>query len=315
MRAVIFCARSDVAALVNMTYPPILDRLGLGPPVQISPVGGGCIANAQHAVFADGSDVFVKTLQNAPRMFECEATGLRALAEAGAIRVPRVLAVDPDALVLEMIHETHRKEGFFESFGRAFARLHQHRGPSFGFRHDNFIGATTQVNTPLEGDWGVGAVRENALENGASWPEFFIERRLRFQVRLAAERRHGRELGQLLDGAESRIAELLGAAVEPPSLLHGDLWGGNFIADERGEACLIDPAVYYGHREADIAMTRLFGGFERSFYEAYADALPLEPGDQERLPIYQLYHILNHLNLFGRAYYSQAFNILQRYSD
>ena len=106
----------------------------------------------------------------------------------------------------------------------------------------------------------------------------------------------------------------MGSAIEVPGILHGDLWGGNYIVDDRGEACLIDPAVYYGHREADLAMTRLFGGFEPSFYEAYAEASPLAAGHEDRLPIYQLYHVLNHLNLFGSGYFEQAKRILQRYA-
>lgn len=105
---------------------------------------------------------------------------------------------------------------------------------------------------------------------------------------------------------------LLGKVAEPPSLLHGDLWAGNFIPDEEGEACLIDPAVYYGHREADLAMTHLFGGFGEDFYRAYEEEFPLQPGHPERQPVYQLYHLLNHLNLFGRSYYAQCENILKK---
>ena len=283
-----------------MTYPAILDELGCGEPVQLAGIGGGCIADARVATFADGSSVFVKCAAGTPGMFEREAEGLCALASAGAIRIPKVLAVGDETLVLEMIHEAPQKDGFFESFGRAFAKLHDHRGPSFGFPHDNFIGSTAQCNEPLD---------------GFGWPEFFLQRRLRFQAKLATSRGHGHEIEDLLDRAEGRITELLGAAIELPSLLHGDLWSGNFIVDERGEACLIDPAAYYGHREADLAMTRLFGGFSSAFYAAYDEALPLAPGHEDRLPIYQLYHLLNHLNLFGGAYYAQSVRILQRYAD
>ena len=282
-----------------MTYPAILDELGRGAPVQLTGIGGGCIADARVATFADGSSVFVKCAAGTPGMFEREAEGLRALASATAIRIPEVLATGDEALVLEMIHEAPQKDGFFESFGRAFAKLHDHRGPSFGFPHDNFIGSTAQCNQPLD---------------GFGWPEFFLKRRLRFQAKLAASRGHGHEIEHLLDRAEGRITELLGAAIELPSLLHGDLWSGNFIVDERGKACLIDPAAYYGHREADLAMTRLFGGFSSAFYAAYDEALPLAPGHEDRLPIYQLYHLLNHLNLFGSAYYAQCMRILQRYA-
>ena len=282
-----------------MTYPAILDELGRGEPVQLKGIGGGCIADARVAKFSDGSSVFVKCAAGTPGMFEREAEGLRALASAAAIRIPEVLAVGKEALVLEMIHEAPKKGDFFESFGRKFAKLHDHHGPSFGFPHDNFIGSTPQCNQPLD-------------EPG--WPEFFLERRLRFQAKLATDRGHGHEIEHLLDRAEGRITELLGAAIEPPSILHGDLWSGNFIVDDRGEACLIDPAAYYGNREADLAMTRLFGGFGSEFYAAYDEASPLVPGHEDRLPIYQLYHLLNHLNLFGSAYYAQCMRILQRYA-
>jgi fructosamine-3-kinase len=294
---------------VAKAYPPILDQLDRGAPVKLAGVGGGCIADAQVASFVDGSKVFIKRAEGVPGMFKREAEGLNALAEAKSIRVPQVLAVDEHALVLEMIQQAPKRPGFAESFGRGFAHLHDHRGKAFGFAHDNFIGSTPQLNEPLSGPWN-----ETETEDGSIWPAFFLERRLRFQVRLAANRGHGHELEHLLDRAETRITELLGAATEAPSILHGDLWSGNFIVDERGEACLIDPAVYYGHREADLAMTRLFGGFESDFYRAYEEASPLAAGHEDRLPIYQLYHILNHLNLFGGGYYGQSKRILQHYT-
>lgn len=292
----------------QVDYPPILDELGLGAPVGMRGLGGGCIADAAVAEFADGSRVFVKRAAGQPEMFECEATGLRALAAADAIRVPGVLAVAADALVLEMIESAPRKAGFFEDFGRRFAALHRHRGKTCGFPHDNFIGSTPQPNRPLDGPWEAAAP-----DDGSGWTEFFVERRLRFQAHLAAERGAG-EFQRLLDRAEGRISDLLGTAPEAPVVLHGDLWGGNYIVDEVGAACLIDPAVYYGHREADLAMTRLFGGFDRAFYSAYAEAAPLAAGYEDRLPIYQLYHVLNHFNLFGGGYGAQSRRILQRFA-
>jgi fructosamine-3-kinase len=249
---------------MSPAYPPILDQLGLGAPTRVSSVGGGCIADARIAVFENGVHVFVKTAAHYADMFSREAEGLGALAEAEAIRVPEVLAVSPEGLVLELIEKGTRVPDFYESFGRGFARLHEFRGKACGFAHDNFLGSTPQPNRPL------------------------------------------------LDQAENRIMELLELAVEAPSLLHGDLWGGNYLVDERGQACLIDPATYFGHREADLAMTRLFGGFEPRFYSAYQEALPLADGHEQRLPIYQLYHLLNHLNLFGSSYYHQSRSILQR---
>ena len=277
------------------SYPLILDTLGRGNPVRMERVGGGCIADARLAYFADETSVFVKTARSIQGMFEAEAQGLRELASAEVIRVPRVLAVGDDALVLERIQPAAEKPGFFESFGRAFSRMHQHRGAAHGFSSDNFIGSTPQVNTPLE---------------APGWPEFFLQQRLRFQVRLTVNNGFGDELGSLLDRAEDKITGLLGEFVEAPSLLHGDLWSGNFMVDEQGGACLIDPAVYYGHREADLAMTRLFGGFPADFYGAYEELTPLAPGHRQRLPVYQLYHLLNHLNLFGKAYFAQCRQIL-----
>lgn len=295
-------------------YPSILDELGYGAPSGLTRIGGGCISNAAVADFKNGSRFFVKWVTGgrgsmAPEMFEREAEGLRALAATGAIRVPRVLAISRQALVLEMIDAAPRKRDFAADFGRRFAALHDHRGKACGFMHDNFIGASRQYNAPLDAPWD-----EAAEDDGSGWPEFFLERRLRVQAAMATRNGYGRDLELMLDRAEPRILEHLHAAKEKPSLLHGDLWGGNFIVDEQGEACLIDPAVYYGHREADLAMTRLFGGFEPSFYRAYAEASPLAPGHEDRLAIYQLYHVLNHLNLFGAGYFEQSKRILQRYA-
>ena len=290
-------------------YPKILDQLGLGSPVSLTGISGGCIADARVARFEDGTEVFVKTHAGYQDMFQREAEGLRALAEAQAIRIPGVLAVNSSALVLEMIRPAPRKAGFAESFGQRFARLHQFRGPACGFEHDNYIGATQQRNDPVKERW-----QSAKDDTGLDWPEFFIERRLRFQAELAAERGYGHDLTRLLDRAESTLDELLRSAIEPPVILHGDLCSGNVIVDDRGEACLIDPAVYFGHREADLAMTRLFGGFEPAFYRAYDEALPLAPGYRERLPMYQLYHVINHLNLFGGGYGEQARRILLAYT-
>lgn len=302
---------------MGRSYPSVLDELGAGPPIGLAGISGGCIADAAIATFEDGSKVFIKSArksagsieQGAPEMFQREAEGLRALAVASALRVPEVLAVSEDAIVLELIREAPKKPGFAEAFGQGLAQLHEHRARTCGFPHDNFIGSTRQLNAPLSGPWD-----EAGGDDGSGWPEFFMERRLRFQVRLVASSGYGHEFEQLLDKAEMGIVELLSSATEVPRILHGDLWGGNYIVDDRGEACLIDPAVYYGHREADLAMTHLFGGFEPAFYEAYAEASPLAPGHEDRLPIYQLYHVLNHLNLFGSGYFGQAKRILQHYA-
>lgn len=298
-----------MSASDNKSYPAILDSLDRGKPEDVSAVGGGCIAQAAVATFADGSKAFVKRAAGEPKMFEREAEGLRALGAVSALRVPEVLAVSGDALVLEFIEQGSRAEDFFTDFGRRFALLHQDRGSVCGFAHDNFIGATPQPNQPVVDSW------DEAIEgDGLDWPEFYLERRLRFQVELAAENGHGPELAKLLDRAEDAIREMLTADIAAPSLLHGDLWSGNYMVDDEGRPVLIDPAVYYGHREADLAMTLLFGGFEHEFYAAYDEAWPLVHGWKERVPVYQLYHLLNHLNLFGSAYYARSKNILERYA-
>lgn len=294
------------------SYPAILDQLGRGPPVRMQGVSGGCIANAGIAYFRDGTEVFVKSGGSARSdMFRTEAEGLRELSRANALRVPGVLLAGDNSIVLECIRPGPRKPEFFEEFGRRFARLHRYHGRLCGFREDNFIGSTAQINTPLGGLWEECRAPE---DSGADWPAFFFERRLRFQAELAVENGFGSHLLNLLDRAGSEIIKLLGEAIEPPSLLHGDLWSGNFIVDEHGVACLIDPAVYYGHREADLAMTHLFGGFGPDFYRTYDEVFPLSPGHRERRPVYQLYHLLNHLNLFGRSYFGQCENILKMYT-
>jgi fructosamine-3-kinase len=294
---------------MNAAYPSLLDTLGLGSPRRLVPVGGGCIAKANSAIFEDGTRVFVKSASGHGEMFLREAEGLDALAAANAIRVPSVLACSEDTLVLEWIEPAARREGFFARFGRQFARLHQCHGPSCGFPRDNFIGSTPQINRPLGGAWGTVSDPD-----GEGWPDFFLHRRLRFQTGLARQNGFSSDLDRMLDRAERTIIDRLRSAIEPPSLLHGDLWSGNYMVDERGGACLIDPAAYFGHREADLAMTRLFGGFDEEFYRGYAETAPLMPGHEERLPIYQLYHLLNHLNLFGRSYLGQCESIFRRLS-
>lgn len=279
-------------------------------------VGGGSINRAERVALSDGRSVFVKSNPAPlPRMFACEVAGLAALHAAAGddLRIPRPLGYGDDPLpfiVLEHI-ESGRGEGDFSArLGRGLAALHrrsveQHRsdaeaGQRYGFEADNYIGATPQ-------------------ENGWSddWVAFFRERRLGFQLRLAQRNGFGGELQRLGGTLLDRLDELIGApgeTDEPACLLHGDLWGGNYLCDDRGQPVLIDPAVYYGRREAELAMTTLFGGFDRHFYAAYEEAWPLQPGSDERLEIYKLYHLLNHLNLFGGGYLGSCLSILRRFA-
>ena len=292
--------------LVAAVEQLIAERTGrVSPLVSESGVGGGCISQAHAIELADGRRYFLKwnaaPLEN---MFERECDGLAALAKVGAIRVPEPLGTGgcsgsdvPPFVVMEWIGEGRQGADFFTAFGQQFARLHRHAaGERFGFEHDNYLGATPQPN-----GWQ------------QQWCAFWRERRLGFQLRLARQiGTDDPELRSLGDRLMNRLGHYLGSVTEPPSLLHGDLWGGNFLCGEGGESVLIDPACYYGHREADLAMTMLFGGFGARFYSAYQDVWPLEAGSDERLEIYKLYHLLNHLNLFGSSYRGQCVSILRR---
>ena len=267
-------------------------------------VAGGCINRATVVGLSDGRRLFCKANSlEYPGLFEEEARGLLALRAAGGPRVPEVYALFSDGtaqyLLIEWIREGRRDGEFFARFGRAFARMHRgNRSARCGFDRDNHIGATEQRN-----DWT------------DDWHAFFAERRLLFQARLARDL--GRADAQVAAAVE-RLAVRLPSILPPPddgeaSILHGDLWGGNYLVDESGEPVLIDPAVYYGHREADLAMTELFGGFGAAFYRSYVQEWPLEPGYDERRDIYNLYHLLNHLNLFGSSYLASCTAILRRY--
>jgi fructosamine-3-kinase len=259
-------------------------------------VSGGDINEAHEARLADGRMVFVKSNRAAPpTLFEAEARGLAWLGEAKALRVPGVLAHGPDFLVLEHIQPGRRDGKHDEMLGRGLADLHRSGTPSFGLDHDNFIGRLPQANQP-----------------SPTWPDFYRDRRLEPQLRLAVD--GGEASPAMRQGCArlfARLDELVGPP-EPPARLHGDLWGGNAIVDERGLPCLIDPAVYGGHREIDLAMMRLFGGFGPRVFAAYEDAYPLAPEHEARVPLYQLYFLMVHVNLFGGGYVGQVEGVLRR---
>ncbi|MBX5461388.1 MAG: fructosamine kinase family protein [Steroidobacteraceae bacterium] len=264
-----------------------------------SSVHGGCI-NDSYRWESRSGPLFVK-VAGADRlsMFEAEAEGLRELADAGAVRVPRVLAVGCEAdrafLALEWIDLGASSSRTAARLGEQLAQLHRKTAAQFGWRRDNTIGSTPQINTPA-----------------SDWPTFLRDQRLRYQLDLA--RRSGAPARLLERGARllERIGDFFADHRPEPSLLHGDLWGGNFAADASGVPVLFDPAVYYGDREADIAMTRLFGGFPASFYAAYESVWPLSSSARERTDLYNLYHVLNHFNLFGGGYRAQAEALIDR---
>jgi len=264
-------------------------------------VGGGSINAAWWVTLSDGTSRFVKTNAGAaPDMFEREAEGLAALAETGALRVPSGALAGEAAgerfLTMEAIETGRPRSSFDAGFGRRLAEMHRSSASSrYGFDHDNYIGSTPQPNSWTE-----------------DWVEFFGRHRLGHQLDLA--RRRGLvdgELSRLADRLLGRLSDLLTQPEEPPCLLHGDLWSGNYMVDSAGEPVLIDPACYYGQREADLAMTELFGGFGPDFYDAYREAWPIPAGSFERTKIYKLYHLLNHLNLFGGSYRGQCVEILK----
>jgi fructosamine-3-kinase len=260
------------------------------------PLSGGDINQAYAVALDDGRSVFVKTNARAPRgMFAAEARGLAWLAEASALRVPGVLAASEELLALELVAEGRPARDFDERLGRGLAALHRFGAPAFGLDHDNFIGRLPQANAPLP-----------------TWPELYRTRRLEAQLRRAADA--GLASARMKRGFERLFAalpELCGPA-EPPARLHGDLWGGNLLCDDAGAPVLIDPAVYGGHREIDLAMMRLFGGFGARVFAAYDEAFPLADGHEERVPLYQLYPLMVHVNLFGGGYVGSVEAALDR---
>ena len=269
-----------------------------------SRMSGGDINEAYRVSLADGRSVFVKTHSRAdPRMFVCEARGLEWLAAARAIRVPDVIGVGDDStarpgyLVLEFITPARRAPDFDARLGRGLATLHRHGAAEFGLTYDNFIGSLPQDNRSC-----------------ATWPTFYLSRRLEPQVRRAIESGAATsDWGARLDRLGQRLERLVGDP-EAPARLHGDLWSGNVHTDNEGGPCLIDPAVYGGHREIDLAMLSLFGNPGPRCWAAYDEVYPRAPGAAERLPLYQLYPLLVHVNLFGGDYGRAVEATLARYA-
>ena len=276
--------------------------------VSSHPVSGGCIHETFRLDSADGRRFMIKMNRDATaQVFEAERAGLESLAAGSPVpRVPQVIAqgMFADActafLIMQWVETGSRPGGFSERFARELAALHRAATHErFGFEHDNFIGSTPQPNS-----WR------------NDWPKFWRENRLGYQFQLASANGYADAFStKKIESFLQRVSELIGeCAAEPPSLIHGDLWSGNYLVGERGEPVLIDPAVYYANREAEFGMAVLFGGFDRRFYEAYDEAFPFQDGYQERFEIYKLYHLLNHLNLFGSSYLAGCVSIVNRFS-
>lgn len=261
--------------------------------------GGGCI-NAAWVLSGQGHTYFVKVNRAAALpMFEAERAGLEEITASHSVRVPRPIAVGADGescwLVLEHLEMGSGNGRSYALLGEQLATMHRHTRDQFGWERDNTIGSTPQINSVC-----------------ADWVDFWARHRLGFQLALADQNGHGGRLqrdGERLLGSLNR---LFGGYRPVASLLHGDLWGGNAAVLTTGEPVVFDPAVYYGDREADIAMTELFGGFGTEFRRAYEATWPLDPGYSVRRELYNLYHVLNHLNLFGGGYRHQAEGMLGR---
>ena len=276
---------------------------------QTDRISGGDINKAYAVTLNTGDRIFMKA--NAKEnvgFFKAEAAGLFAIAQTGTIRTPKILCAGTDDgqevgysfLLMELIQSKKPVQDYWKIFGRELAALHKSDasvfcdGGAFGFFEDNYVGATAQSNAPKK-----------------TWIEFFRESRLEPQLKTAASNFSSQEMSRvtkLLDHLDDFLIE-----PKKPSLIHGDLWSGNVMAGPDGKAMLIDPAAYVGNSEADIAMTELFGGFAPEFYQAYREASPMQPGYEKRRDLYNLYQLLNHLNLFGKSYLGSVLSIVDEY--
>lgn len=262
-------------------------------------LSGGCINNAVKLNTPEGN-FFIKWNETIEEdMFAAEANGLRLLQADGNLCVPEVLGLgkveEKHYLLLEFIDSRYPAKNYWEELGRLLARQHSHTADEYGLTENNYIGRLPQNN-----------------EQSGRWSDFFRDQRLNVQLGLAIYK------GLVSDSFVKRfkslypkLPELL--PEEPPALLHGDLWSGNVMVGAEGQPCLIDPAVYFGHREAELAFTELFGGFNDRFYKAYDEEKPLAPGYKERKDIYNLYPLMVHVNLFGTSYLSGVERTLKRF--
>ena len=269
-------------------------------------LSGGDINKAYGLTLNTGDKIFMKAnAKSNAAFFTAEAAGLSAIASTKAISTPKIICTGTDDgedvgysfLLLEFIKSSGKISTYWETFAQELAAMHRADvSKEFGFSQDNFIGARPQQNTPA-----------------ISWISFFRDQRLAPQFKAADSyfTPDDREkITKLLDSLDRFLIE-----PEQPSLLHGDLWSGNVMCGSDGKAMLIDPACYVGHREADLAMTELFGGFPQSFYDTYKEAFPLQPGYEERRDLYNLYQLLNHLNLFGPTYLEPVLSIVGEYVE
>jgi fructosamine-3-kinase len=263
-------------------------------------VSGGSI-NRAAKISTNRGDLFLKWNNSAPDdFFEKEADGLKRLDSAGtALRIPNVISSGnpkdgrPGYLLMEFIEEGRSGDSY--EFGRNLSKMHQTNAEQFGLEVDNYIGSLPQSNSHHD-----------------NWINFFVQERINPQIQMAVDSgKLSSGIFQNWERLASKLDEIFPSV--KPSLLHGDLWGGNYLFNSEGKAVLIDPAVYYGHPEMDLAFTKMFGGFSEDFYEGYESETPLAPGFSKRVPIYNLYPLLVHVNLFGGHYISQFNSILRKF--
>ncbi|GAL83011.1 fructosamine/ketosamine-3-kinase [Sporocytophaga myxococcoides] len=262
----------------------------------IAPVGGGSINNT-YKVKTSRKVYFVKVNRNVPEdFFEKEAEGLSLLAKTNRIRIPEIIFIGRNLLVMEFIERGLESKNYWFKLGQKLSDIHKVTASSFGLDYNNYIGSLEQLN-----GWY------------SNWPEFFVERRI-FPLahRAYADGRLERRGVELIEQLSKKINDLL--VHEKPSLLHGDLWSGNVMVDLSEAPVFVDPAVYYGNREIEIAFTTLFGGFDPLFYESYQEAFPLEKNFDKRIDLYNLYPLLVHANLFGGSYSNSVMTILRRFA-
>ncbi len=285
-----------------MNWQPIVDEIERATTstfklVNVRSLAGGDI-NSAYCLEGNSKAYFVK-LNRADKidMFAAEIDGLKELVKTRTVRVPNPVAhgitESHSFIVMEFIEFGTSRKTSERLFGQQLALLHQKTQPYFGWHRDNTIGSTPQPNQKED-----------------NWVNFFEKNRLQHQLTLAASKGYRGHLQTSGEQLCHHLTDFFSAYMPQPSLLHGDLWGGNAATDQQGDPVIFDPACYYGDREADIAMTELFGGFSQDFYAAYRETFPLDPGYTTRKKLYNLYHILNHLNLFGSGYLNQAEHLI-----
>jgi protein-ribulosamine 3-kinase len=293
----------DQNTIRNYLSGVIQQRTGLAvSSFDIKSIGGGSINHTYRISINNSREFFLKTnkADRFPGLFAKEQEGLSFLAKQDCIRIPEVISCsvtdDEQLLLLEWVEPGPRTASFWKKFGEQLSSLHSKTQEQFGFSHDNYMGSLPQEN-PLTPDWS----------------SFFINHRLLPQIQLAS--RNNSLTPKHIDLFEALFKKLDTIFnTEPPSLLHGDLWSGNFICNRYAAPVLIDPAVYYGHRSIDLGMTTLFGGFDKDFYDAYHYYFPLPANYEEQWDVCNLYPLLIHLNLFGNSYLESIVSVLMKFT-